>query len=239
MGEIEGHSLYHELRDALAGEACALCALTQRGLRRYLDALAHEGVGDERLRAEIRAARGFCAAHGQMLRAARDALGAAILQRDVLESLRRDLSGVQPQLGSLEGRLRRAMRRSSPAMLRPPRPCTACEQLADIEGAYLSGLLGGIGTGTLLDALGESAGLCVPHLRAALQRAPDVQTFERLRAAQLLVWQRLAGELDEFIRKQDYRFTIEPIGPEADSWVRAIALISGRPGLAAHVEPER
>jgi hypothetical protein len=233
MAEAEQHSIYYELRDALAGEGCGVCALTRRGLQRYFDALAHEGVGDERLRAQIRGARGFCAAHGRMLRAARDALGAAIVQRDVIGALGRDLAAAQHQPPSIEGRLRRAIRRSGPAPLAAPRGCTACAQLGDIESVYLDGLLRGLREGILTTALGASAGLCLPHLRAALQRAPDSTTFERLRTAQLTAWQRLAAELDEFIRKQDYRFTREPSGAEADSWQRAIGLTSGEPGLAS------
>jgi hypothetical protein len=37
----------------------------------------------------------------------------------------------------------------------------------------------------------------------------------------------LAGELGEFIRKNDYRFSAENVGKEKDSWLRAIELVSG------------
>jgi hypothetical protein len=41
----------------------------------------------------------------------------------------------------------------------------------------------------------------------------------------------LAGELDEFIRKQDHRFAAEPLGDERNAWSRAVDLISGQFGL--------
>ena len=47
-------------------------------------------------------------------------------------------------------------------------------------------------------------------------------------AAQRAVWERLNGELEEFLRKSDYRFQKEPFGAEKDSWQRAISAISGQ-----------
>ena len=37
----------------------------------------------------------------------------------------------------------------------------------------------------------------------------------------------LMGELDEFIRKYDHRFSQEEWGSERDSWQRAVAWIAG------------
>ena len=59
----------------------------------------------------------------------------------------------------------------------------------------------------------------------------DRDVAERIIAIQQQGWKRLLGELDEFIRKQDYRFREEPIGSERDSWIRAVALVSGQPGV--------
>lgn len=232
---MEQHSLYHDLREAMDGAGCPICALLQRSLRRYIDGICYEGVGDQRTRAVIRAARGFCADHGRMLRAARDALGAAIIHRDVLANLARELEAAHYTPPSLEARLRRAVRRTSRphALLAPERPCLACEYLREQDTVYGEGLARHIADGTIVAALRDSAGLCVPHLRAAFGRVADAQSFERLRDAQIAVWARLGEELDEFIRKQDYRFQAERGGVESDSWRRAIDLISGEPGLLA------
>jgi hypothetical protein len=229
---VSQHTLFFELREALTGRECAVCALLGRSLKRYLDGIAYEGVGDQRTRAVIRAARGFCPEHGRMFRAARDALGAAIVHRDVLSTLMRELTAAHHAPPSIEARLRRVVRRARPgAMLAPERPCPACEYLSEQEEVWIEGLVRHVADGMLVDALRDSAGLCLPHLRRALTSAADTQTFERLREAQLAAWQRLAEELDEFIRKQDYRFQSEPGGPESDSWSRAIGLVSGEPGL--------
>ena len=44
--------------------------------------------------------------------------------------------------------------------------------------------------------------------------------------------QRWLGELDEFIRKNDYRFMSEGFGSEGDAWIRAIERLSGADGAS-------
>ena len=68
-------------------------------------------------------------------------------------------------------------------------------------------------------------------LRASLASAGDAATIATLRSVHLARYTLLADELDEFIRKRDYRFAREPSGSERDSWVRAIEALSGTPGL--------
>jgi DNA-binding transcriptional MerR regulator len=80
-------------------------------------------------------------------------------------------------------------------------------------------------------ALRSSAGLCLPHLRRALALARDPAAFERLLAITQEKMAELAGELDEFIRKNDYRFSQEGFGAEGDSWRRAIAWMVGARGV--------
>jgi hypothetical protein len=41
------------------------------------------------------------------------------------------------------------------------------------------------------------------------------------------VYRGLHGELSEFIRKHDHRFSQEPFGVEKDSWTRAVAALAG------------
>jgi len=41
------------------------------------------------------------------------------------------------------------------------------------------------------------------------------------------LWERLAGQLGERIRKSDYRFRDEPWGQEGDAWRRAIPALVG------------
>ena len=70
---------------------------------------------------------------------------------------------------------------------------------------------------------------------AALSRR--ARSVERSRRARVFIeserrsLDNLLDELDEFIRKQDYRFADEKIGAEGDSWMRAIRMIAGGEGV--------
>src|SRR6058998_2400497 len=88
------HTIYFELRDSLGGPGCALCALALRSMRRYFETLGYESVNDPGIRSAVRAARGFCEVHGRMLREARDALGTAIIHRDVVSAVMDTLDGL-------------------------------------------------------------------------------------------------------------------------------------------------
>ena len=79
----------------------------------------------------------------------------------------------------------------------------------------------------LIDLYRRSDGMCFPHLSATLSRMRKPDGTEALLEAQDTIWARLEQELDELIRKTDYRFQDESIGVEGTSWMRAIAIIAG------------
>ena len=67
---------------------------------------------------------------------------------------------------------------------------------------------------------------CLPHARLALETA----TPEDARAWAGAIADRLdeiGRDLGEVIRKHDYRFADEPLGAEADAWLRALMLFAG------------
>jgi len=68
--------------------------------------------------------------------------------------------------------------------------------------------------------LGRTA--CLPHIRLALQDAhtEQVQAYVGSLVPRL---EALSQEMSELIRKNDYRFSHEPLGEERDSWLRALA----------------
>jgi hypothetical protein len=74
----------------------------------------------------------------------------------------------------------------------------------------------------------KSGGLCVPHLRATLQLRGANRGVEPLMRVQRQAWAQLMGELEEFIRKNDYRFTHEPMTEaEGTSWTRVLDVLQG------------
>jgi hypothetical protein len=74
----------------------------------------------------------------------------------------------------------------------------------------------------------ERATLCVPHLRLA---AGQGAAFAAIRARTRQTWHDVEKQLDEYIRKHDYRFQREPRGEEQSSPHRAVALVAGAEGM--------
>lgn len=230
------HTSYHELREALEQEGCALCRLVRRVVRRYLDNLLYENVNDSEVRSGFRRARGFCNLHAWQMYEEHDALGTAILYRDVLQDVAKRLAdpAALPAAAGLWQWLRRtpplAGRGGPLADLSPRQPCPACQVRESAEMIYGQTLLEHLDDREVRADLARSAGLCLPHLRQVVEMADPAAAAELI-ALQREAWLRLLGELGEFIRKQDYRFRDEPVGTEGDSWIRALALVSGQPGV--------
>jgi hypothetical protein len=231
---------YHEIREAFGQPGCPLCRLLARSADRYLDAVLWEQVNDIGVRSELNQARGYCPQHGWLLVRAGAALGVAILTRGVVKTLLDVLASnpIQDEAESVFQSLRRSLDRdlaSRPAArlvaeLSPQRPCPVCSLLESKEEDYISTLVAHLdGPGSLADAYRTSDGLCLPHFRRTLARAPSGAEARLLSAAQQAVWQRLHDDLGEFIRKSDYRFRGEPFGDEKDAWLQALEAISGPP----------
>ena len=238
---------YYDLRDALAAGpesglvSCPICCLALKSVARYLDNLLYESVNDPGVRRAIRQARGFCNEHAWQLREIGEPLGIAIIHRDVLETViafirqgqyRRTQSlSLQRLQEALSGDQAAPTTAALVAMLEPQGECPACRQRRIMEDIYLNTLLRHLDDGALAPALRTSAGLCLPHFRRALQLVRDEESFHRLVEVQLVCLERLHGELSELIRKHDYRFLGEGFGAEGDSWIRAIARVSGQKGV--------
>ena len=229
------HSVFFELRDALEQPGCAICTLAVKTLNRYFTGLGYEKVNDRGIRDDLRAARGFCAVHGQMLREARMALGTAIIHRDILNTLQKSL----PQGVRREGLFAKLFgSEKAPANpLAPQAPCPACVERRAVERSYLQFLAQQLVSGELQPNFAASDGLCLPHFRSALKLIEDENAAARLCADQSAIWGNLIGELDEFIRKNDHQFAHEEMGSERDVWARVSILVAGHPLLGrAHEE---
>jgi hypothetical protein len=230
QGTETKHLSYHALVEALDGDGCPFCTLVTAALERYFRTVLYEQVNDIGMRANLRESQGYCAAHGEMLRQARSALGSAIIHRDIVNTLVRTLEGERPPENTPRSWLRGlvgADHRPQEQVLGGAEPCPACLRVREREVNYADTLLLNWDDERLQRKFRSSSGLCLSHLRLTLARTRDPALFETLRAVHLDLWRGLIGELDEFIRKQDYRFADEEIGAEGTSWSRAIDLVSG------------
>ena len=223
--------IYHSLVESLQKPGCAICTVTKYKVHGYLDALLYENVNDSGTRAMLRGAHGFCHRHAWEAAGLRDAFGLAILYRDVITATGKDLTRAQDRLsGATSGLLGREPAPTGQATVRrltPRRPCPACTVETDVADTSLQILVQHLDDSEMGQAFAASQGLCLPHLRRALTLAKDSNVVETLLSKQARVFEGLAGELSEFIRKHDYRFSKEGFGAERDAWMRAIAILVG------------
>lgn len=210
-------TLYHKLLEACQESGCPLCTLEQEAARRYLDSLFYESVNNPAVRERLRDSRGFCREHAWLVVNERlsDALGIAVVYRDILSTVLKDLEE--------EPRWSREEKGDAPS----PESCPACRQQKEATETMLAVLLGHLDSHELRAALLQSDGLCLQHLLLALKSARREAARRQLLEIQRQKIASLLAELDEFIRKNDYRFSGEGFGPEGDSWKRALGLAAG------------
>ena len=109
-------------------------------------------------------------------------------------------------------------------------PCPACRE-RDMSVKYALEILQiHSNDAELLNALRTGNGLCLPHLRQALDIL-EGQASTILLEHQREFWQQLQSQLAEFIRKHDYRFHDEGFGAESDVWERVVRATVGEPDI--------
>ena len=233
---------FEDLADALGRPGCAVCRLATRRADRFLGSYIYEHVNDVELRANIRAARGFCEVHAGHFLEKLDALAVAITYRDILNTLVKELEGGGEAGGSegsggLRGRLRGLARAGS----RSPRTAAACP-VCEAESAAAERALDVLTqhADQLGPALAEGDPLCLPHARAALRRRPGLAA---LRARQEQGWSALRDRLLEFIRKSDHNYRWETLTDDEKAaivgGVRAVTGVRTRPKDDARAETRK
>jgi len=202
------HMVDFDLQEALAQPGCAICRLATRDVSRYLQSLLAL-VNDVKMRQELRMSGGLCREHAWQAAALGSRLSVYILWCDL----------VSAALGGLQHAI--------------PRPrdagqggCMVCRRHAKATGIYCDVLVRHLERGGLRGDYAASAGLCVPHLWFAMTRAGAAAKRFLLETERSNL-ERLQADLQEVIRKNDYRFHNEPWGPERDAWRRATAKLAG------------
>lgn len=240
-GDGTKHTPYFECLEALQAGHCPVCHLAKKTVARQLDSLIYESVNDPGVRGRTAAAQGFCRVHAWQLRRQGGALGVAIIYRDVVRDVVEALDaaeyGESPKL-SLRS-LIEAVDRDRPSSatgatvreLSPTAECPACRGQQRAEHMYADVLIESVDEPEMHAALTENPGLCLPHLRLALERVRDERRFRLLVLASRNAFARLLDDLDEMIRRHDYRFT-GGLAEFGDAWIRAITRVTGEEGLS-------
>ena len=228
----------YKLLEACREPGCPVCRLEQRSVERYLDSQFYENVNSPKWRDQLRASLGFCHEHAWLAVDKRlgDALGFSIIYQDVVNSILRQLendsapSRSQRHWTALSRQVPEAARRlieNLLAAITARKRCPACEHRDQVTRTILSSLVKELHHAEVADALEASEGLCLSHLRLALEYVRDGAAAERLLAIQRAKLTGLRSELAEFVRKNDYQVIKEGFGSEGDAWLRAIGLVTG------------
>jgi hypothetical protein len=227
----------HKLLEASREQGCPVCRLEQRSVERYLDSQFYESVNSPAWRDRLRTSLGFCHEHAWLAvdRRLGDALGFAIIYHDVINGI---LTRLEDGVPSRASHRSMALLRRIPEQVRtivarmlyaltPQKNCPACQHRDEMTRINISELVNDLETPEMAETLQASDGLCVPHLRLALEQVKKVSACEKLLALHREKLESLKAELTEFIRKNDYRFMAEGFGKEGNAWLRAVRLIVG------------
>ena len=216
----------HELLQAFEQPGCPVCRLTADSVHGYLGSLVYEYVNKPPTHMAVRAARGFCTTHAwhalQQINAS--ALGIAVLYEGLIRNLLKDMGEITPDSG------RRQVGQAASA-LEPRADCPACQHRDTVENHVLRNLLEHMDQVDFAAAFAGSAGLCLPHLRQALDQGGQHTAKAALLSLQQEIWAALQRDLAEYIRKNDYRFADEEMGDEGTGPRRAIEGMAGVKGI--------
>ncbi len=207
-------------------QGCPICHYGRQAGRKYLDGVMYESVNDFGLRERLVQNMGFCAFHSQeMLTFPGAKLGTAIIEQAMLKEALRRIKATSSGRNSFFSR----GSKSESFHAAPDRnTCPACLHEQASERRAIEELLA-YWNDDWAGLLEKSGGMCFNHLALALHLAPKA-TAKSLKQMHERRWREIIAQLDEFIRKQDYRFRHEPISEEeAIASRRSIDILTGEP----------
>jgi hypothetical protein len=216
-----------DLQDAFAEPGCPVCRLTLTAVSRYIATVDYELANDPEYRERILPAWGFCSLHAHQWLREGHILGVALVYGHVLHNVRPVINDAGSRATWRPLRSRRENR------LRPTDRCRICTHRDEVERSIVVTLGEGLAgsDAEFSTAFARSDGLCLSHLRLALDILSDAAVSAKLREATLNHQERLAGHLREIVRKHDYRFREEPSGEERGAAVRVVEHVVGLPGI--------
>lgn len=209
----ERHSAYFNLRDALEQPGCAICTLVTQRVAKNLEGLLYERVNDPGTRQKLRSSWGFCYRHAWELCRIGDGFGVGLLYQDLLK---RAVTALRPE----------ASMRPNPSA-----DCPACQIVTETAGRYVDCFVQAFVEDALRMPMEQAMGLCLSHFEAARTRCRTRAERERLTAWEQKKLSALLRQLDEFLRKHDYRCMAEGYREgEGSSWLRTVEMFVGQAG---------
>jgi|GEM_PF-2294708 hypothetical protein len=209
---MEKHRAYYELLDRLPQGGCSICHAVGVGMDSYLNSYLEEGVTDEDNWGALKAAHGWCGRHARRLEAKADGLAVSLFYGHLIDEALTQSLGAWSALG----RLKDALSSTKAA------PCPGCQRERESEAGHCHLMAQAAGEPEAQAPMRLHLQLCLPHFRESLRRAEGAGA-DFLRDDQGGKLKALRAELELFVRKTSHDGGVhEPLGPEADSWKRAL-----------------
>jgi ribosome biogenesis GTPase A len=205
----------------LATNTCPVCAYQTQALFDFFVQTQHKLANGENARLLLAKERGFCARH--------------TWQFEQIASPQTISEGYAPLIESVAGQLRRLAGWDGPAaaaamvdLFPNEASCPACRLLRQAEAAALKQLLSQLSTAQGRERYRRSAGLCLPHLRAALELLHNGEASYLLEAhVQRL--EELAEDMRSFVLKREALRRDLCNSEEETAWRRALIQVAGEP----------
>ena len=231
------------LRAACAREGCPVCIVVLESMERAMESWSYEGFTDAEHREELIRARGFCPLHTWQLAQRNNTFQLAVIYREALTDMVAELDH-----GAGEQRLARApgwiagVKRKLRKESLSPSPtettllytsCPFCRSRANSEQRLIQTLVRLLASEEAHTLLDQSPGLCRLHFLFACEyaKARVPRALQPLIEGQRANLQKTLDDVQELLRKHDYRFSEEPHGEEMTSWRRAAQLCAGNRGV--------
>jgi hypothetical protein len=190
-----------------------------------MDDFLYESVNDPGLRQEIKASQGFCNRHAWQLQKFGDGFGQAIVYSDLMNIPLKRLEEIDESLS-----IKEVLKKISPGTGKK-QICMFCKQERDAEERYISVFWESFNDPEFSVTYKSSFGLCLPHIVVALKKCRNKEFVKEFIGIEVSNLSSLIGELKEFSRKHDYRFSSEKFGKEGNSWIRVIEKFTGKEGV--------
>jgi Family of unknown function (DUF6062) len=229
-----------ELREACGREGCPVCTVVRNEMERAMDTWQYEGFTDGEQREEVVRAHGFCSLHTWQLAQYNTQFQFAVVYKDILSDL---LETIGDEDGGVVGPAQTWMQ----AVKRWFQPrsdrhemayqgykrCPLCRTRTHLEQRIVECLVEIIQSEAWQILLRHSTGLCRHHFQQASHYAHGhfPEQYLILVICQRECLQRTLNDVNELIRKHDYRFREEPWGDEMTAWRRAAELCAGNVGV--------
>lgn len=238
----DGDALYQ----ACEREGCPICLVTLERMGRVMDFWQYEWASEMENRQVLLRSKGFCSRHTWQLALAPNmptpfalAMVYRSLLPDLLEEIQHDLQRLKTKQTTPRRRIwsqlafwRRGQNRSESAeSARFFQGCPFCQRQTEIERELVQELLTQLSSEAFLAQLNKATGFCLSHLAQTTRAAQTAAQRTTVLECQQTCLQRNLKELDELVRKHDYRFLKEPRGEEMTAWRRAAELLVGNNGV--------